>query len=169
MKELNKFRNFINEGKFEIGDKVTMKSGGGAMEIMKSRRMFGSNINAYTVKSSDGETNEYDESQLKLAESLLNESAPGYDTRKFGGALPTLESVKAAYEAKNDKEEVKEGVWNMPTMDEVIEFVGAVEELKEKFYNIVGSDAVFDGLDQAIIEAKNLVDPGNDDSYNSNN
>ena len=101
------------------------------------------------------------------SKSLLNENAPGYDTRKSGEALPTLESVKAAYEAKNDKEEVKEGVWNMPTMDEVIEFVGAVEELKEKFYNIVGSDAVFDGLDQAIIEAKNLVDPGDDDSYNS--
>ena len=30
----------------------------------------------------------------------LNESAPGYDTRKFGEALPTLESVQAAHEAK---------------------------------------------------------------------
>ena len=33
---------------------------------------------------------------------LLKENAPGYDTRKTGEALPTLESVKAAYEAKND-------------------------------------------------------------------
>ena len=168
MKELNKFRNFLNEGKFEIGDKVTMKGGGDEMEIMKSRRMFGSDINAYTVKKSDGETNEYDESQLKLAESLLNESAPGYDTRKFGGALPTLESVKAAYEAKKDKEEVKEGVWNQPTMDEVVEFVAYVEDMKDKFYNTVGSDAVFDGLDQAIIAARDLVDSGDDDSYDSN-
>ena len=40
---------------------------------------------------------------------LLNENAPGYDTRKFGEALPTLESVKAAHEAKeDDKEEIKE-------------------------------------------------------------
>jgi hypothetical protein len=38
----------------------------------------------------------------------LNESAPGYDTRKFGEALPTLESVKAAHEAK-EKEEINEG------------------------------------------------------------
>ena len=37
----------------------------------------------------------------------LNESAPGYDTRKFGEALPTLESVQAAYE---DKEEPRDGV-----------------------------------------------------------
>ena len=36
---------------------------------------------------------------------LLNESAPGYDTRKTGESLPTLESVKAAYEAKKDNEE----------------------------------------------------------------
>ena len=69
MKELNKFRNFLNEGKFEIGDKVTMKGGGDEMEIMKSRRMFGSDINAYTVKNVGGDEYEYDESQLKLAES----------------------------------------------------------------------------------------------------
>jgi hypothetical protein len=37
----------------------------------------------------------------------LNENAPGYDTRKFGEALPTLESVQAAYE---DKEEPRDGV-----------------------------------------------------------
>ena len=38
------------------------------------------------------------------SKTLLNESTPGYDTRKSGEALPTLESVKAAYEAKKDKE-----------------------------------------------------------------
>jgi hypothetical protein len=42
----------------------------------------------------------------KLSEGkLLKENAPGYDTRKQGEALPTLESVKAAYEAKNDIKE----------------------------------------------------------------
>ena len=38
----------------------------------------------------------------------LNENAPGYDTRKSGEALPTLESVKAAFEAKQLKEEEEE-------------------------------------------------------------
>ena len=38
---------------------------------------------------------------------LLKENAPGYDTRKFGEALPTLESVKAAHEAKKS---IKEGL-----------------------------------------------------------
>ena len=46
--------------------------------------------------------------------SLLNENAPGYDTRKFGEALPTLESVKAAHEAKeDDKKEIKEVMSNI--------------------------------------------------------
>ena len=40
---------------------------------------------------------------------LLKENAPGYDSRKFGEALPILESVKAAHEAKeDDKKEIKE-------------------------------------------------------------
>tara|TARA_Y100000385_G_scaffold219525_1_gene228962 strand:- start:4 stop:372 length:369 start_codon:yes stop_codon:yes gene_type:complete len=43
--------------------------------------------------------------------SLLNESTPGYDTRKFGEALPTLESVKAAHEAKQNEDDVKENMY----------------------------------------------------------
>lgn len=35
---------------------------------------------------------------------LLNESAPGFDNRKQGEALPTLESIKAAYQAKKLEE-----------------------------------------------------------------
>ncbi len=153
MKELHNFREYLNEADFKVGDKVTMKGGGDEMEVTKARRMFGSKINAYTVKKSDGETAEYDESQLKLAEEMLNESAPGYDTRKSGEPLPTLESVKAAYEAKK---EIKEGVWNMPSADEVMEFVAYIEDAKDKFYHI-GSDDVHDGLERAIISAKNLV------------
>ena len=33
----------------------------------------------------------------------LNENAPGYEDRKFGEALPTLETVQAAHEAKIDE------------------------------------------------------------------
>ena len=35
----------------------------------------------------------------------LNENSPGFDNRKFGDPLPTLESIKAAHEAKKLKEE----------------------------------------------------------------
>ena len=56
----------VNE-EFKVGDKVTMKSGGAEMEITNSRKMFGSKLNAYSVKKSNGKTAEYDESQLKLS------------------------------------------------------------------------------------------------------
>ena len=69
MEELKNFREYLNEAKFKVGDKVTMKGGGDEMEVTKARRMFGSKIDAYSVKKSDGEEVEYDEGQLKLAES----------------------------------------------------------------------------------------------------
>ena len=67
-KTLKNFREFLNEEKFKVGDKVTMKGGGDEMEVTKARRMFGSKIDAYSVKKSDGKEVEYDEGQLKLAE-----------------------------------------------------------------------------------------------------
>jgi uncharacterized protein YodC (DUF2158 family) len=120
MKELNTFREFINESKFKIGDKVTMKSGGEAMEVTDARRMFGSKLNAYSVKKSDGEEVEYDESQLKLVE------------------------------------ELHEGVWSV-LPDRIPEFIKKIEEIKDEYYSVVGSDDVYDGLDAAIIAAEALL------------
>jgi uncharacterized protein YodC (DUF2158 family) len=57
----------VKDAKFEIGDKVTMKAGGGEMEIVGARRMFGNNTQAYKVKKADGETVEYSANQLKKA------------------------------------------------------------------------------------------------------
>ena len=39
---------------------------------------------------------------------LLNESAPGFDNRKQGEPLPTLESIKAAYQAKKLEEKAED-------------------------------------------------------------
>ena len=39
---------------------------------------------------------------------LLNENAPGFDNRKQGEPLPTLESIKAAYQAKKLEEKAEE-------------------------------------------------------------
>jgi hypothetical protein len=44
----------------------------------------------------------FDLKKFVSSKSLLKENSPGYDTRKFGEALPTLESVKATYEANID-------------------------------------------------------------------
>jgi hypothetical protein len=109
----------------------------------------------------------FDLKKFVSEKTLLNENAPGYDTRKSGEALPTLESVKAAYEAKNDKKEIKEGVWAVGNPDDIHKFISILVELKNDYWNVVGSDTVMDGLDTAIKGANELVDPGNDDSYDS--
>ncbi len=57
----------------KVGDKVTFKSGGGDMEIIGIRDMFASDLKAYKVKNADGETFEYSEDQLQLAESASSE------------------------------------------------------------------------------------------------
>jgi hypothetical protein len=45
----------------------------------------------------------FDLKKFVSEKTLLNESTPGFDTRKQGESLPTLESVKAAYEAKKGR------------------------------------------------------------------
>ena len=52
----------------------------------------------------------------------LNESAPGYNTRKFGHPLPTLESIQAAHEAKEEpKAHVKEDSFSGAEIDPNVE------------------------------------------------
>ena len=61
---------------------------------------------------------------------LLNENAPGFDNRKQGEALPTLESVKAAYEAKKLEEEVNETVEEITTVTKMTKPAEAAEIAK---------------------------------------
>ena len=79
----------------------------------------------------------FDLKKFVSEKTLLNESAPGYDTRKQGEALPTLESVKAAYEAKND---IKEGV-DIEKMkieiDDVASYLEDVNKEKEVMSNVL--------------------------------
>jgi len=64
---------------------------------------------------------------------------------------------KPAAEKKEDKKEkLDEGVWSV-LPKRIPEFIKAVENLKDEYYGVVGSDAVFDGLDNAIMEAEKLM------------
>tara|TARA_R110001583_G_scaffold161196_1_gene313098 strand:- start:56 stop:712 length:657 start_codon:yes stop_codon:yes gene_type:complete len=77
--------------------------------------------------------------QGRLDEALLNESAPGYDTRKFGEALPTLESVKAAHEAKeDDKKNLNE------TRDEEVQTMASI------LINAMGTSTTLENLIYAM-------------------
>ena len=76
---------------------------------------------------------------------LLSENAPGYDDRKFGNPLPTLESVQAAHEAKKDEEdEVSDGVRS------------AAEKLGMKPSHIKEEEGeIYEGKELDVIETDN--------------
>ena len=77
----------------------------------------------------------FDLKKFVSEKTLLNENAPGYDTRKTGEALPTLESVKAAYEAKNDIKET---------------LVDADQDMAEAILNVLGGEAAFEAVVRAM-------------------
>jgi len=82
----------------------------------------------------------FDLKKFVSEKTLLNESAPGYDTRKFGESLPTMESVKAAYEAKND----------------IKEDVSKVKELADKVLT-VASEGIKDLNGSELMEFRALI------------
>ena len=62
----------------------------------------------------------------------------------------------AELEEMLNEEPVKEGVWSvLPAR--IPEFISKVEELKDEYHAVVGSDDVFDGLDRAISAAEELM------------
>ena len=78
----------------------------------------------------------------KVKHSFGMESAPGYDSRKMGEPLPTLESVKAAYEAKEDK-------------DKLPDSIAAAEKVQiEKDARKSRGDIKEDDLNEAMIESQ---------------
>ena len=70
----------------------------------------------------------FDIKKFVSSKSLLNENSPGFDTRKTGEALPTLASVKAAYEAKNGINEADAG----KTLFDLIQDLGKAIKLKSE-------------------------------------
>ena len=76
----------------------------------------------------------------------------GKGVKGFGGRPNSIENI-----IKN-RNELNEGVWSAGTPQQIANFIRDVEDIKDEYYNIVGSDAVFNGLDEAIIEAEKLMD-----------
>ena len=85
----------------------------------------------------------FDLKKFVSEKTLLNESTPGYDTRKQGEALPTLESVKAAYEAKNDIKEESTEVFTDAELDMASEMLMDMYDKLGLEDSVERSDALF--------------------------
>ena len=66
-------------------------------------------------------------------------------------------SRKAGEDMRKNQNSLKEGVWSMGTVEEINRFIKDIKEMKNHYYDIVGSDDVFDGLDRAEMAAKELA------------
>jgi hypothetical protein len=54
-------------------------------------------------------------------------------------------------------ESINEGTWSTGTVSQIKRFILDLKRLKDKYYDIVGSDDVFDGLDRAEMAAEELM------------
>jgi len=59
---------------------------------------------------------------------------------------------------------VKEGTWKIGSPDDIKKFIIIVNQLKDKYYNVVGDDEVYDGLDRAASRAEELIQLKNMDN-----
>jgi hypothetical protein len=85
-----------------------------------------------------------------IKDSLKNPKAA--DLNKDGNISDYEEKRGTAIEKNLD-----EGTWSTGTYTEIKRFVSDLDMLKDRYYNIVGSDDVFDGLDRAATAAEELM------------
>ena len=65
--------------------------------------------------------------------------------------------IKSVLSEDITNKELKEGTWSSGTYNEIGRFIQDVKNLKDKYYNIVGNDDVFDGLDRAEESAREMM------------
>jgi hypothetical protein len=65
--------------------------------------------------------------------------------------------LKQIIKEEISKFNINEGVWSVGNPDDIKLFIKKIEELKDDFHNVVGSDDVFNGLDAAQRGAEELL------------
>ena len=94
------------------------------------------------------------ELKAKIKEMIVSEM--NVDIDKMEDAPESEVDFLSEIEAMLNEEPVKEGVWSvLPAR--IPEFIAKVEELKDEYHAVVGSDDVYNGLDQAISAAEELM------------
>ena len=89
--------------------------------------------------------------------SVLSESTEEEVEKTKELTAATKELAKAKEEAGISEDTVSEGTWSSGTYNEIGRFIQDVKNLKDKYYNIVGNDDVFDGLDRAELSAREMM------------
>ena len=133
----------------KVGDKVTFKSGGDDMEIIDVRDMFASDLKAYRVKNAKGETFEYSEDQLQLAENETYASSFGGFRKELDG-----ETIENELQAKG-YETPPTGIWNKILVKKNGERVAMIDT-NESFYTKDGKSYQWSGTEKFIDHVESL-------------
>jgi len=81
---------------------------------------------------------------IELDDTTVTFQYPDGQTEKY---------LKAVFEKKLKKE----GTWSIGNSEEIEQFISAVNQLKDKYYDVVGDDTLFDYLDAAIKRVQQLA------------
>ena len=130
MKELNDFRKFLQEGKFEVGDLVYRRFDDkkAPMKVVGVRKMFASPLHAITVVgTSGGDELEYDETQL--AKLMSPEEKANVFVREMEGEVQT---ENKALKASNDLEDALNSVVDELTDEQIDTITDMILDLRDK-------------------------------------
>jgi len=76
---------------------------------------------------------------------------------EVGKTLTKVKNLKQIKGLQTTFADIREGTWSSGTYNEIGRFIQDVKNLKDKYYNIVGNDDVFDGLDRAEESAREMM------------
>ena len=133
----------LEEGKYNVGDEVILRGGSTVTDVLKvvdARRMFGSNLMAYTVEFPDGHVAEYDETQLSLNPGFaqdLETRADDYFSE------PLKEFIGGDLEKRNESlyDKLVPGMGDAETVEG--EMLRAINRIIYRYYN--DGDKYFEG------------------------
>ena len=103
---------------------------------------------------------------LQLFDAIQDKEQKDYSkNQKLGKALGILRDLADDKADQKSEKPINEGVFGLGSKQGIREFIKKVEDLKDIYYNTVGSDTVFNGLDQAIEGAEELLKMAKDNPY----
>ena len=155
-----KFKGDSDDNKMEVEAEREMNTPDGELKV-------------YTVKTDDG-VQSYTADQVELVEEDLNEGKRGVvvdpDEIKrhldqfYGGNIDGNDLANAIEEILSDMmkrsvsfSDIREGTWSVGTKEQIGNFIKDMGKIKNHYYDIVGDDEVYNGLDSAVSRAEEML------------
>ena len=166
----NEIKSVLSEGMTdkEREDKLQQaKRGGGKEKPLRKLAATGKkedSLNEISSTEANAQLMEIVEHQKEILY-ILKELKKGADLdaairiieNEVGKTLTKVKNLKQIKGLQTTFADIREGTWSSGTYNEIGRFIQDVKNLKDKYYNIVGNDDVFDGLDRAEEAAREMM------------